>query len=652
MKALILISILCFLLGFFVGAYLPPFNAPAADQAHRVDPPSDAAAGTVKQTPRNSADLADMLTNPPEAFSAMRELNFQDKRMTLQEVTRQGGLESVRQSILMIDQLSKGDIVALIEHHHRASAFGNPATHQQISLLASALFERDPDRAVEMLASNLTGHGMSTLEYAIMLNLAAGDPHEGIRVVQEALTGQALETAISVMLHSMVGVHSPQDVLGLYRDLEIPTTSAQHNWPLQQIYYHWAEEDAAAALADIETNLRGDARRNALTGYYTGLAETDPRAAAQSALASPHPNEQNTATQTVFSRWLVNDQAAALDYLAGIEDTSQRNRLIERLSWQIAQVADEATLPWVEANLSGNARHQVVSRIISEIAKEDPRHAASLAEQLPFGQSYNEAISNIARQWASQDSATAYRWVESLPRGNERDNAFTTVLLAFSRQDPEAALKFIASEVQENQAGHIERISRRLGSDTHLEAFAYIEQIQDEALYTAAHKGVISGWAQQAPGEVAAFLQSEGLEDMLNDMASNIAGAWSRSAPEEAAAWAQALEDGDARRSAIDQVARNWLNQNTYVASEWIGTLEAGREKDSAISHLISTIEPAEPAAAFVWASEINNERQRQRQTRRILNRQFADDPDAGRTLINESSLSRSEKESLQKLFE
>lgn len=145
----------------------------------------------------------------------------------------------------------------------------------------------------------------------------------------------------------------------------------------------WAAKDLDGALAWCLNLPAGDERNQALQALCFALAQSDPAHAVEMAQTLQQPED---VLENLVQQWAASDVASVL--------------------------------AWANNQPAGDQRDQLMQRVSYVLAQTDPADAAGLvAEQIPPGPAHDEAVMTVVHQWGNQNLPAAAAWVQTFPDG-------------------------------------------------------------------------------------------------------------------------------------------------------------------------------------------------------------------------------------------
>ena len=180
----------------------------------------------------------------------------------------------------------------------------------------------------------------------------------------------------------------------------------------------------------------------------------------------------------LLRRWVELDPAAAINWLAQINDSAVHQELVDvaAVAWSEKDLPNALT--WVESLPEDAIKHQALTDLGFEVARVAPVDAMQIATQLPAGDNTDSLLLHSLAQYASADPAQSQQLALSLPYGPLREQALSTVATVQARQDGAGAAQFA------------------------------VQNISPGANLDSAVIGVVQLWAQNDPMGAAFWIQS------------------------------------------------------------------------------------------------------------------------------------------------
>ena len=177
---------------------------------------------------------------------------------------------------------------------------------------------------------------------------------------------------------------------------------------------------AAALLARIEP---GPSRDEYLLRLPQLWAARDAKAALAWASSLEDQNERTSAIQAVCLQIAQHDPQAAIQTMESVQLTDYKDAL-ENMMQLWAAKDTSAAVDWALARPEGEQRDGLLARVAYVMAEQNPTEAANLVvKNIHPGEIQNEAAISILHRWAARDWNSAHAWVNIFPEGPLRDRA-------------------------------------------------------------------------------------------------------------------------------------------------------------------------------------------------------------------------------------
>jgi hypothetical protein len=171
---------------------------------------------------------------------------------------------------------------------------------------------------------------------------------------------------------------------------------------------NWGAKDWSAAETWIQS-LPADQQQAALASAISGLADQDPKLAAQKIAAMPAGDSRNAA-------------------ISAVADSMSRENPAEAAKWLIAQEGDK----------SGAYR-----TVIGNFARQDDAGALAFISQQPAGDAKDSMLSSYVRSNRSSDPQAVMQVAETITDPNQRNRAAGAAAWQWMQTSPDAAKSYI-----------------------------------------------------------------------------------------------------------------------------------------------------------------------------------------------------------------
>ncbi|MDB6027732.1 MAG: hypothetical protein JWM68_3955 [Verrucomicrobiales bacterium] len=448
---------------------------------------------------------------------------------------------------------------------------------------------------------------------------------------------------------------------------------SQHAEAFKEIIAAVETSDFPQVVAMLEKSPNFEVKNALRSLFLTRWAETDPQSAMAAANATVSESEKREAILAVAKAWAKTDLASALAWgeklpagynrndvfqkmITGVAETDPRNaadlalRLpgrwklftVEKVAAQWVQMDPDAALAWVKSLTAGEVKIRALSAVSQKLAQANPQVSAELASSLPAGLGIR-FLSEIASAWAERDLPATIAWARQLT-DNDRRNAFQSIAQQWVAQDPEAA----ASYMLKSQNDSFYTVGREWGKNDPQAAMNWAKQQTDDKARDSIYKAIISGWAVNSPSDAASYVASLPAGPFQNSAASSVASNWAENDPAAAASWAVGIPEGDARKVAFQNVVLQWGRSDPEATAQWLENLPSGDSRDTAVvTFAADCLKDYAPATALKWAQTITSDGVRNNTTLNIAREWLKSDPTTAKQWIASSTLPGGIKEGL-----
>lgn len=458
---------------------------------------------------------------------------------------------------------------------------------------------------------------------------------------------------------------------------------------LRTITAGWLARDPAGAEAWVAQISDPDLRGSALDGFISALAEENPSAALDKALAMISRRHDQSALGIAARAMVLRDPTSAAAVLDRIPAGEGRNwaaiQVVDALSASDPKLAAEfaLTLPagqsraaalsnalkamavdpdtafsWLQAELpAGAERDQAIRNVVESIAEGAPADALRRLDLLP-PDFRAETTKSLIRRWAENDLASASVWVNQLPPGPERDAATESLIHARFQNDPVGAFTEFERELSAlpparlagllaggsmivsefGSSGDFTSADQVLGLIQLLPSDETRKQFLASTLWRLTWRS-----PETAAGLVAALPSSQRPENAISD----VAGRWADAAPAAAGAWAMTLSDDTARRYACGAVLASWGRVDPDAAARWASTLQDESLRTGAAEQTAGLWASTDPAAAAQWATQAGDPTFRQSATEAVARHWLLSDPEFAQKWLATTDLPPERKSAL-----
>ena len=393
--------------------------------------------------------------DPGGALPAMQRVQAELDRQNAQGQILEAA--AAMQPELVLEKLPLENKHGWLEPHARA-ALGSLAARD---LPAARLFaERWTD-------SQLRGDAIN----AITMGVAEKDPLAAVRLVTEMsdqsrywLVLSAAERIGPGMVRQVLQAAGGRlDPYAISPDflLRHPDLAADMpNLPVPKNTAFYISDDAFAAadrispedrerLLDGYDSLPASARENAAAALVCAWARTEPRKAAEWAVAHGKTDDgaspANNSAQQVFLRWINTDADAALAWWRAQPPSPLRDALGTNASTYLAEDGRlDAALEIFHPG-AGETDKFASAQLLQILADRDPREAAARFAKMPASAIGEQTARAVTGAWYARDPEAVARWIETLPAGSARDQAAQSFIMEAMNTSPAGAAQWVGT---------------------------------------------------------------------------------------------------------------------------------------------------------------------------------------------------------------
>ena len=467
-----------FVLGFVSGWWcvpLPSRNSAEKGRVARADAAASSGADFLRTEPRaESSEPADFFSRlhvalsignrekRARAFSAIADdLNAAQ----LQDaVTRLAKLRIPDREEVMAQLFARWAELDPVAAMMAAQGLSNVAERQRaVSAVLGAWVEKDPAAAeqsvIELPEGPLKNSAWETLIGAI----AVSDPPHALALAQGLqLSWEAAEKMAAAIFDTWIG-NNPQEaaahaeqlppgplrssarwrVASQWARINLPqalawadalpdqefkvrssTDDETEAFPICSVLKNWVEKDSAAAVRWLQQLPEGN-KKAALTlnaRTFLRFAEPTPQVVTQLVMMMPEGSMRDYALQEFAQEIARQEPAAAIEWLRGQSDPTQRKMILRGLLSSLSGSDLQRALQFVPAVDASGKEEPIVIQALEGGGMGDPATLADWAIRQPNNQQY---LNRIAASWGDADRAAA--WLQTLP-APARDEAVRAIV--------------------------------------------------------------------------------------------------------------------------------------------------------------------------------------------------------------------------------
>jgi hypothetical protein len=263
---------------------------------------------------------------------------------------------------------------------------------------------------------------------------------------------------------------------------------------------------------------------NVFMKMWFGMPAERLAAAASGILAEPDDRLRGTALSGIASAWMQADPAAALGFIAGIEDDDLRRSTYSG-AFRMANggVLDPLRQPEMLAQIPAADRAAVLAGLfgryetptpgqspyMSSSDETRPELVVHLLQEAPPSPDLTRAAGFAALKWGETNPTAALAWADSLADPAARAAAHAGAIDGWAYHDPLSAAAWLAEKPAgpERDAATVPLV-RRLGTSDPAAAWQWAAAVVDAGLQAEARISALKAWSSQAPDEASAAYQN------------------------------------------------------------------------------------------------------------------------------------------------
>ncbi len=160
---------------------------------------------------------------------------------------------------------------------------------------------------------------------------------------------------------------------------------------------------------------RLEARRTEMKRWRE-WATRDLKGALAAVAAMPASIERGQAVEAICFAQIQINPSLALEMAQSLQ---QPSNVVQDLVQQWAASDSAAAFVWASKQPAGSQRDQLMQRVTYVLSQTEPEQAANLVvEQMPPGPGQDEAVLTVVHQWGEKNISAAAAWVKNFPAGS------------------------------------------------------------------------------------------------------------------------------------------------------------------------------------------------------------------------------------------
>ena len=300
-----------------------------------------------------------------------------------------------------------------LDHAKKSS---DPAVRSDLLAFLSASPEADSKQVFDAVLEQMpSGMAYQAAISDLFENWAANDPSAAATALSKIPPSPALDSATSEVASAMANSSAPKKEIASWIG-GLPKGSARLE-ALDGFYSEWARTDPSGALGEA-ARLTGGDRNAAITSLVNSWAGEDPASVLEWGIrgANGFDEARDLAVQSGIRGIARVDPSEAARQIGTVPtplQASANSALVEVWS----ELDAESAAAWLSSKPKGPAIDGAAGRLALSLAREDPEMAMEWALAITAPESRNETAREVARQWKQRnpDAARAYSSKVSSP---------------------------------------------------------------------------------------------------------------------------------------------------------------------------------------------------------------------------------------------
>lgn len=234
----------------------------------------------------------------------------------------------------------------------------------------------------------------------------------------------------------------------------------------------WAKQDPQAAMAWAKGLEQG--KDEAMASVIGEVAREDPAKAA-GLLQGIDAESAASSYQAIAESYGAKDFAAAQSWIQGLPADQQGAAMAAAISG-LARTDPAAAAAQVASMEAGGSKDRAVRDVVGSMAMEDPQAAAQFLNQNGSADAQQESMRELIPAWVSKDPASALNYTMSLEEGEVRDRAIRSYVWSNNNAAPSELIQVAESISDERDRSRtIGWMAARWMREDEAAAKAYIE---------------------------------------------------------------------------------------------------------------------------------------------------------------------------------
>ena len=366
---------------------------------------------------------------------------------------------------------------------------------------------------------------------------------------------------------------------------------------LSQSFAEWALFDGLAAAKRIKTIGDSDRQTAAWHVVVQIWRQRDREGCWRYLTAMPDGVSRDHDMRRFLEELSFRDPKRTLELAAGVTNPVIREEALDEVAWNWAAKDGTAAMKWVNGLTDATQRDRLIRRVVLGVTSKNKEGGAAMAQALPDENLRREMVNNVHRVWANHNVQAAVAAFVQLPPAlqdvrtashfgfcTEKVNMLEILQLADQLATVEGAHEvFLASAAsrKENQ-GRME------------DSITLLDKLPPGSTRNQGIRQLATKWGAKDSMDASAWLKElpEGPEREV--AIEGLAWGLLPSQPEQSIEWAERLQAPDARANLRVNLYANWSKKNEAKARAWLDAnrslSEAEKQKCLKQAELMKTL--------------------------------------------------------------
>ena len=369
----------------------------------------------------------------------------------------------------------------------------------------------------------------------------------------------------------------------------------------------------AALMLELNGKLTGRRKQRVIWAIAEKFAQVDPRAAIEFAGDPANYQIRSTTMMRAAVAHLVGESPdEAARFISNLKPGYARSNALNTLFETLALTDTERFLEWINDDerirgLFGARKVGVMMEPFRAVAADDPVKAIGLLDRIDFGNERESALHSIAENWAQVDPHSAFDWASGLAE-SERGGAIQQVFEGGANAHPEALVSLFERVSDETMRTGIARtMAEEWAEIDGRAAMRWAASLEDGKAREEAIEEIFDEIEGRDPASIPELLELVGeVPENSRSDYINAVARWARDEPEDAHAWASQLEDESERERALQGVMRSFVALEPERVAEFLLSGPEERRSSSSVRTLMASWMESDLDAAEAWSQQLD----------------------------------------------